>query len=84
MKEKSFRRCVSIDVNTNRKTIILLYYQKTVSVDEVGQTSAVTDEDDDEESHFSEGQVITVGSQSVSDDSEISEELEVPEDGRSY
>ncbi|KAM9495440.1 protein fantom isoform 2-T2 [Clarias gariepinus] len=53
---------------------------KTVSVDEVGQTSAVTDEDDDEESHFSEGQVITVGSQSVSDDSEISEELEVPED----
>lgn len=51
---------------------------------EVGQTSAVTEEDDDEESHFSEGQIIAVSSQSVSDDSEISEELEEPEDGASF
>ncbi|KAK3526047.1 hypothetical protein QTP70_012811 [Hemibagrus guttatus] len=41
-----------------------------------GQISAVTEEEDDEESHVSEGQVFAVGSQSVSDDSEISEELE--------
>lgn len=51
---------------------------------EVGQTSAVTEEEDDEESHVSEGQVITVSSPSVSDDSEISEELEEQEDGWSY
>lgn len=50
---------------------------------EVGQTPAVTEEEDDEESHISEGQVIAVGSLSVSDDSEISEELEEPEDGGS-
>lgn len=50
---------------------------------EAGQASAVTEEDDDEVSHVSEGQVITVSSQSVSDDSEISEELEEPENGGS-
>ncbi|XP_053497206.1 protein fantom isoform X3 [Ictalurus furcatus] len=50
--------------------------KETVRVVEVGQTSALTEEEDDKESHFSEGQVIAVGSQSVSDDSEISEELE--------
>lgn len=50
---------------------------------EVGQTPVVTDEEDDEESHISEGQVIAVSSQSVSDDSEITEELEEQEDGGS-
>lgn len=49
----------------------------------MGQISAVTEEDD-EESHVSEGQVFAVGSQSVSDDSEISEELEETGDGGSY
>lgn len=61
---------------------VLLYFQETVRVVEVGQTSALTEEED--ESHFSEGQVIAVGSQSVSDDSEISEELEESKNGWSF
>lgn len=63
---------------------VLFCCQETVGVVEVRQTSAVTEEDDDEESHFSEGQIVMVSSQSVSDDTEISEELEEPEDGGSY
>lgn len=63
------------------KKSVLLSCQEIVEVVEVGQTSAVIEEEDDEESHFSEGQVIAVSSQSVS---EISEELEEPEDGGSY
>uniref|UniRef100_UPI0037E7B87E protein fantom n=1 Tax=Semicossyphus pulcher TaxID=241346 RepID=UPI0037E7B87E len=34
-----------------------------------------TEEEEDEESHFSEGQLVPVGSQSLSDDSDISEEI---------
>uniref|UniRef100_A0A4W4E919 C2 domain-containing protein n=1 Tax=Electrophorus electricus TaxID=8005 RepID=A0A4W4E919_ELEEL len=52
---------------------------KTVRVVEVGQASTGTEEEEDD-SHFSEGQVIAVNSQSVSDDSEISEELQEPEE----
>lgn len=63
---------------------VLLYFQETVRVVEVGQTSALTEEEDDKESHFSDGQVIAVGSQSVSDDSEISEELEESKNGWSF
>ncbi|XP_041794749.1 protein fantom [Chelmon rostratus] len=37
--------------------------------------SAGAEEDEEEESHFSEGQLVPVSSQSVSDDSEISEEI---------
>ncbi|MCJ8735878.1 hypothetical protein PDJAM_G00252510 [Pangasius djambal] len=62
------------------KSSTVMTSKETVRVVEVGQTSAVMEEEDDEESHFSEGQVIAVGSQSISDDSEISEELEEPED----
>ncbi|KAI5100549.1 protein fantom [Silurus meridionalis] len=54
--------------------------KETVRAVEKGQSSTVNEEDEDEESHFSEGQVFAVSSQSVSDDSEISEELEEPED----
>ncbi|KAL7868026.1 hypothetical protein SRHO_G00094100 [Serrasalmus rhombeus] len=53
---------------------------KTVTVVEVGQASTLTKEDDDEDSRFSEGQVIAVSSQSLSDESEISEELQEPEE----
>uniref|UniRef100_A0AAR2LXH4 C2 domain-containing protein n=1 Tax=Pygocentrus nattereri TaxID=42514 RepID=A0AAR2LXH4_PYGNA len=62
---------VHTDVNK-----LLSYYQKTVTVVEVGQASTLTKEDDDEDSRFSEGQVIAVSSQSLSDESEISEELQ--------
>ncbi|KAI3371040.1 hypothetical protein L3Q82_023522, partial [Scortum barcoo] len=37
--------------------------------------SAAEEEEDEEESHFSEGQLVAAGSQSYSDDSEISEEI---------
>ncbi|KAI4872166.1 hypothetical protein NFI96_031001 [Prochilodus magdalenae] len=53
---------------------------KAVTVVEVGEAAALTKEEDDEESHFSEGQVIAVSSQSLSDESEISEELQEPEE----
>ncbi|KAK1788869.1 hypothetical protein P4O66_015782 [Electrophorus voltai] len=53
---------------------------KTVRVVEVGQASTGTEEEEEDDSHFSEGQVIAVNSQSVSDDSEISEELQEPEE----
>uniref|UniRef100_A0AAR2LIY2 C2 domain-containing protein n=1 Tax=Pygocentrus nattereri TaxID=42514 RepID=A0AAR2LIY2_PYGNA len=69
---------VHTDVNK-----LLSYYQKTVTVVEVGQASTLTKEDDDEDSRFSEGQVIAVSSQSLSDESEISEELQEPEEGGS-
>ncbi|KAI2648101.1 Protein fantom [Labeo rohita] len=49
---------------------------KTVIVMEAGEATAVSEEEDEEESHFSEGQVITASSQS--DESEISEELQEP------
>uniref|UniRef100_A0A673H5K1 C2 domain-containing protein n=1 Tax=Sinocyclocheilus rhinocerous TaxID=307959 RepID=A0A673H5K1_9TELE len=48
----------------------------TVIVLEAGEATAVSEEEDEEESHFSEGQVITASSQS--DESEISEELQEP------
>ncbi|TSM52253.1 Protein fantom [Bagarius yarrelli] len=55
--------------------------KETVREVQVGQFSAVTEEEEeDEESHFSEGQVFAVSSSFVSDDSEISEELEEPEE----
>ncbi len=46
---------------------------------EAGEATAVSEEEDEEESHFSEGQVITASSQS--DESEISEELQEPPTG---
>uniref|UniRef100_A0A8C2C2R3 RPGRIP1 like n=1 Tax=Cyprinus carpio TaxID=7962 RepID=A0A8C2C2R3_CYPCA len=49
---------------------------KTVIVMEAGEATAISEEEDEEESHFSEGQVITASSQS--DESEISEELQEP------
>uniref|UniRef100_A0A672QFY7 C2 domain-containing protein n=1 Tax=Sinocyclocheilus grahami TaxID=75366 RepID=A0A672QFY7_SINGR len=49
---------------------------KNVIVLEAGEATAVSEEEDEEESHFSEGQVITASSQS--DESEISEELQEP------
>uniref|UniRef100_A0A671N2E9 C2 domain-containing protein n=1 Tax=Sinocyclocheilus anshuiensis TaxID=1608454 RepID=A0A671N2E9_9TELE len=49
---------------------------ETVIVLEAGEATAVSEEEDEEESHFSEGQVITASSQS--DESEISEELQEP------
>lgn len=52
---------------------------QTVIVMDAGQATAVSEEDDEEESHFSEGQVITVSSQS--DESEISEELQETQTG---
>lgn len=36
---------------------------------------SATEEEDEEESHFSEGQLVAASSQSYSDDSEISEEI---------
>ncbi|XP_060770935.1 protein fantom isoform X2 [Neoarius graeffei] len=66
------------DKENKRSTLAIS--KETVGVVEARQTSAVTEEDDDEESHFSEGQIVMVSSQSVSDDTEISEELEEPED----
>ncbi|XP_007228260.3 protein fantom isoform X1 [Astyanax mexicanus] len=53
---------------------------KTVKVAEIGEATTLSREEDDEESHFSEGQVIAVSSQSLSDESEISEELQDPEE----
>ncbi|XP_036431858.1 protein fantom isoform X2 [Colossoma macropomum] len=53
---------------------------KTVAVVEAGQSATLTKEEDDEDSRFSEGQVIAVSSQSLSDESEISEELQEPEE----
>ncbi|XDV52509.1 hypothetical protein PO909_021235 [Leuciscus waleckii] len=52
---------------------------KTIIVMDAGQGTAVSEEEDEEESHFSEGQVITASSQS--DESEISEELQEPQTG---
>lgn len=52
---------------------------QTVIVMDAGQATAVSEEQDEEESHFSEGQVITASSQS--DESEISEELQEPQTG---
>lgn len=52
---------------------------QTVIVMDAGQATAVSEEEDEEESHFSEGQVITASSQS--DESEISEELQEPQTG---
>ncbi len=52
---------------------------QTVIVMEAGEATAVSEEEDEEESHFSEGQVITASSQS--DESEISEELQEPATG---
>lgn len=52
---------------------------QTVIVMDAGQATAVSEEEDEEESHFSEGQVITASSQS--DGSEISEELQEPQTG---
>ncbi|XP_066525116.1 protein fantom isoform X2 [Hoplias malabaricus] len=52
---------------------------KPTRVVEVGQGSTLTKEEDDEESYFSEGQLIAVSSQSLSDDSEISEDVQEPE-----
>uniref|UniRef100_A0A8C2C040 RPGRIP1 like n=1 Tax=Cyprinus carpio TaxID=7962 RepID=A0A8C2C040_CYPCA len=49
---------------------------ETVIVMEAGEATAISEEEDEEESHFSEGQVITASSQS--DESEISEELQEP------
>uniref|UniRef100_A0A672QG30 C2 domain-containing protein n=1 Tax=Sinocyclocheilus grahami TaxID=75366 RepID=A0A672QG30_SINGR len=49
---------------------------ENVIVLEAGEATAVSEEEDEEESHFSEGQVITASSQS--DESEISEELQEP------
>ncbi|XP_026095320.1 protein fantom [Carassius auratus] len=49
---------------------------KSVLVMEAGEATAISEEEDEEESHFSEGQVITASSQS--DESEISEELQEP------
>lgn len=47
----------------------------------MGQATTATKEEDDDESRFSDGQVIVASSQSVSDESEISEELQEPEEG---
>ncbi len=55
------------------------YVPQTVIVMEAGEATAVSEEEDEEESHFSEGQVITASSQS--DESEISEELQEPPTG---
>ncbi|XP_072526344.1 protein fantom isoform X2 [Salminus brasiliensis] len=52
---------------------------KTVQVAE-GKATTFTKEEDDEESHFSEGQLIAVSSHSMSDESDISEELQEPEE----
>lgn len=52
---------------------------QTIIVMDAGQATAVSEEEDEEESHFSEGQVITASSQS--DESEISEELQEPQTG---
>lgn len=52
---------------------------QTVIVMDAGQATAVSEEEDEEESHFSEGQVITASSHS--DESEISEELQEPQTG---
>jgi len=46
---------------------------------DAGQATAVSEEEDEEESHFSEGQLITTSS--LSDESEISEELQEPQTG---
>ncbi|XP_076863714.1 protein fantom isoform X2 [Brachyhypopomus gauderio] len=55
--------------------------EQNVRVVEVGQAPTGREEDEEEEeSHFSEGQVIAVSSQSVSEDSEISEEIQEPEE----
>uniref|UniRef100_A0A8B9GU42 C2 domain-containing protein n=1 Tax=Astyanax mexicanus TaxID=7994 RepID=A0A8B9GU42_ASTMX len=54
--------------------------RSTVKVAEIGEATTLSREEDDEESHFSEGQVIAVSSQSLSDESEISEELQDPEE----
>ncbi|XP_043083996.1 protein fantom isoform X2 [Puntigrus tetrazona] len=50
--------------------------KQTVIVMEAGEATAISEEEDEEESHFSEGQVISASSQS--DESEISEELQEP------
>jgi len=52
---------------------------QTIIVMDAGQATAVSEEEDEEESHFSEGQLITTSS--LSDESEISEELQEPQTG---
>ncbi|KAK7122042.1 hypothetical protein R3I93_022981 [Phoxinus phoxinus] len=52
---------------------------KTIIVMDAGQATSVSEEEDEEESHFSEGQLITASSQS--DESEVSEELQEPQTG---
>lgn len=46
---------------------------------DAGQATAVSEEEDEEDSRFSEGQLITASSQS--DESEVSEELQEPQTG---
>ncbi|XP_077067586.1 protein fantom isoform X2 [Siphateles boraxobius] len=77
--EKQMEQTIASDDDNKETRSSVTPVPKTIIVMDAGQATAVSEEEDEEESHFSEGQLITISSQS--DESEISEELQEPQTG---
>ncbi|XP_056101710.1 protein fantom [Rhinichthys klamathensis goyatoka] len=77
--EKQMEQTTASDDRNKETRSAVTPVPKTIIVMDAGQATAVSEEEDEEESHFSEGQLITTSSQS--DESEISEELQEPQTG---
>ncbi|KAG1934055.1 protein fantom [Pimephales promelas] len=76
--EKQMEQTTASDDDKETRSAVIPV-PKTIIVMDAGQATAVSEEEDEEESHFSEGQLITTSS--LSDESEISEELQEPQTG---